>query len=250
MDRGRSVTTFKVTVSLTFYIICANIMPQSTLDCLPFDIWRHMNIRRIAVPAGVALVLGLPIRRQLTGGVVLAGQRWKTNPSGASTDIVLSLVGQAFFWTVGQDFIGVGMDRKWGPGLGHRIAPAIQRRLPESASVAWGLKVIEIASDATKMPIEGYLYREIGIVPDAVAAAVTQPLWSFIEVVEKITGCINHPERVNEPNQVADSISSIYGTWSRNALSLAFLRYGRAYRSKAGNPIERVLTHVLPAGNG
>ncbi len=209
-----------------------------------------MDARRIAVPAGVALVLGLPIRRQLASGVKLAGQRWRSNPAGTSTDIVLSLAGQAFLWTVGQDFIGVGMDRKWGPGLGHRIAPAIQRRLPDSPAVAWTLKVIEIASDATKMPIESHLYREIGIVPDAVAAAVTQPLWSFIEVVEKITGCINHPERVNDPKQVADSISSIYGTWSRNALSLAFLRYGRAYRSRVGSPIERGLAHVLPAGNG
>jgi len=190
----------------------------------------------VAVTTGVVMIMGLPLRRQLTTGVKLGVRRWKTDPKATGIDIGASLVGQLLFWTIGQDFIGVGMRPKWLPGLGHKLAAAIQPKLPQTARVAWTIKVIEIASDATKIPIEGRLYREQGVVPDAVAAAVTQPLWSTIEVGEKLFGVIMHPERVNTPEQVADSISSIYGTWTRNILSLILWRYGPRARSWLRHP--------------
>ena len=199
------------------------VLRNTTQDTLPLAV-------KLAV-AGAAAGLGWVARRQLVDGAKLGVSRWRSNPRSTATDIGLSSIGQLMFWTVGQDFIGIGMDRKWGPGLGHRIAPVIQKRLPATPAVAWTIKAIEIASDATKMPIEGKLYRELGIVPDAVAAAVTQPAWSYIEVVEKVIGILRHPERVNTPSQVEDSISSIYGTWTRHLLSLALLRYGRQYQA-------------------
>lgn len=170
------------------------------------------------------------------GGVSLAIRRWDNDPRATVLDIAVSAIGQLWFWTGGQDFIGIGMNPKWLPGMGHKLAPRIQRHLPDKAATAWMLKFIEIASDATKMPIEGRLYRQVGIVPDVVGAALTQPLWSGIEVTEKLIGVIRHPERINTPQQIADSLSSIYGTWTRNILSLLFFRYGRQLRNKLGRP--------------
>jgi len=144
---------------------------------------------------------------------------WRTKPLQTAQKIGQSAYGQLFFWTVGQDFIGVGMDKKWGPGFGHVLARRITRHLPQTVQAAWIIKFIEIASDATKMPIEGLLYQRDGVVPDAVSAAATQPLFSAVEVIEKIIGIIRHPERVHNQNQVEDSVSSIYGTWTRNGLS-------------------------------
>jgi hypothetical protein len=183
------------------------------------------------------------LTRHFVTGVKLGITRWRVDPKATVLDVAFSGIGQVWFWTGGQDFIGIGMNAKWLPGLGHRLAPMIQQRLPATAPTAWMIKVIEIASDATKMPIEGKLYRELGIVPDAVAALVTQPLWSGIEVGEKLIGIWLHPERVNTPEQVADSLSSIYGTWTRNLLSLLMLYRGRALRNKLGHP----QTFLLPS---
>lgn len=204
---------------------------------------------RIARAAGAtaAGVLALYVAELsgLRSNLKLAGTRWHDNPAGTGTDILLSGIGQAYFWTIGQDFIGIGMDKKWGPGLGHLVAPFLQKRLPQTAAVAWTVKAVEIASDATKMPIESKLYRDLGLVPDAVAALTTQPAWSLFEVLEKIFGITRHPERVNTPSQVTDSLSSIYGTWSRNLLSLGMARYGRRYRELVGDPIERRIKHSV-----
>ena len=198
---------------------------------------------RLARNAGAATagVLALCIAEQsgLQSNLKLARSRWHDNPAGTGTDILLSGIGQVYFWTIGQDFIGIGMDKKWGPGLGHLVAPVIQKRLPQNAVIAWTIKVVEIASDATKMPIESKLYRDLGLVPDAVAALTTQPAWSLFEVLEKIIGITKHPERINTPGQITDSLSSIYGTWSRNLLSLGMARYGRRYWDIVGDPIER-----------
>jgi hypothetical protein len=176
------------------------------------------------------------LSHHLITGVKLGVTRWRTDPKATAIDVGVSSIGQALGWTLFQDFIGIGMKPVWRPGLGHKLSPKLQKRLPATSTTAWTLKVIEIASDATKMPIEGRLYRELGVVPDAVATLVTQPLWSFIEVVEKLIGVIRHPERVNDPDQIADSISSIYGTWTRNGMSMLLIIGGRQMRNKLPHP--------------
>ena len=174
--------------------------------------------------------------QHLATGVRLGVKRWQTDPAATAIDVGLSSVGQALGWTLFQDYIGIGMKPLWRPGKLHGVASRTQLRLPFTAAIAWTLKMIEISSDATKMPIEGLLYRELGVVPDAVATLVTQPLWSAIVVVEKLIGIIRHPERVNTPEQMADSISSIYGTWTRNGLSLLLIWRGRQLRNMLGHP--------------
>jgi hypothetical protein len=193
--------------------------------------------RKIAASAAVLAAWPL-IHKPATRNLRLGLRRWREQPAATTTDAGFSLIGQAMFWTVGQDFIGVGMMPKWLPGLGHKLAPSIQRRLPQTATIAWAVKVVEIASDATKIPIEGKMFAEEGFVPDGWAYLITQPLWSWIEAVEKIVGVILHPERVNTSEQVSDSISSIYGTWTRNGLSLLLMQGGRGarWRNKLGRP--------------
>ena len=186
----------------------------------------------LAAPAAVvATGLGLVAKPALEAAVRQAITGWRNDPKGSLIDLGLALVyGQGVMWTIGQDFIGVGMNPKWRPGIGHKLAPKIAAKLPHTTRVYWLVKVVEIASDATKMPLEGRLLRRVGVVPDVVAQAIPQPLWSFIEVVEKLVGLVRYPERVTTPEQLEDSISSIYGTWTRNLAGLVLLRYGPGWR--------------------
>jgi hypothetical protein len=183
--------------------------------------------RRAASAVIPAVALGWLTRRSLKDNVCLAILRWRQEPKAMAVDLAVSLVyGQGVMWTIGQDFIGFGMKPIWRPGFGHKIAPIISGRLPHTPCVYWSVKTLELVSDATKMPIEGRLFQDRGVVPDVVAQGVTQPLWSYIEVLEKLYGLVIHPERVEDAQQLEDSISSIYGTWTRNIASFVWWRYG------------------------
>lgn len=189
---------------------------------------------RVAVGAALVAALGVVQRRPLAAGVQLGVRRWRHDPVATAIDIGASSTGQMFFWTIGMDQIGIGMNPKWQPGYGHHLVSKL--RLPDSATMAWAIKIVEILSDASKMPFEGKLYAELGIVPDAVAAGFTQPLWSYIEVAEKVLSVAVYPERVNTPEQIQNSLACIYGTWTRHGLSLLFLVFGGKLRGKLTHP--------------
>lgn len=198
-----------------------------------------MKIRDLAVPMAVSATLGWPLRRSIKQGLTVGVTSWKTDPFRMLADVLVSTVyGQGIFWTIGQDYIGVYMNPKLKPGLGHRLARLIKRQLPDNDALAWALKLIEIGLDATKIPVEGRLYAELGVIPDGWAALVTQPGWSYIEVVEKTSGILLYPDRVTVPGNVEDSISSIYGTLVRHLGSAILWRYGPAIRTKLGDRIE------------
>lgn len=186
---------------------------------------------------GAMVAAGLATYPQMRRGVVLGVRRWRNNPRATSLDIGISLSGQAFFWTLGQDFIGLSMRPKWLPGLGHVIARKLQPQLPQTTTFAWIIKAVEITCDALKMPVEGKLYAEFGIIPDGWACLITQPLWSGFEVADKVAGLITCPDLVDDPEQVQDSISSIYGSVTRLALgALFFSTLGEKSRHRQRHP--------------
>ena len=179
---------------------------------------------------------GQPFRQSLTQ----ARNGWKNHPEEMAVKLGLSFIfGQGIFWVIGFDQLGLFMDPKIQLGLGQTIAAKVYRYLPATATVAWTIKALEILADAGKMPIEGAAYRRCGIVPDVVACAVTQPLWSLIEMLEKTAGVILHPERVTHPEQVQLSLGCIYGSLFRYALAGGLYRYGNSVYGYLGEPIAR-----------
>jgi hypothetical protein len=136
------------------------------------------------------------------------------------TNIATSfLAGQAIFFIFGYDQWGLFMRPKVQLGFGQKVAHWAYDRLPHTSSFAWILKAVEIAADAGKMPIEGALFSRRGVVPDGLAALVTQPLFSGIETAEKVLGAALHPERVAEPYQMRMSLGCIYGSLFRYGLT-------------------------------
>lgn len=175
-------------------------------------------------------------------GLKQAVAGWRENPFRMVAQLVAStIVGQAVFWRIGYDQLGVAMDPKREFGVGGRIADTVARRLPQTPAVAWTLKFLEITTDLGKMPIEGVAYARHGIVPDVVACVVTQPLWSGIEAIEKTLGTVTHPERVNTPEQIRLSLACIYGSLFRYGLGVGVIVFGAHLNRWLTNPIERLL---------
>jgi hypothetical protein len=183
--------------------------------------------------------------RQVMQGLRQAASGWRQDPAKMAGKIGASfVVGQMIFWLIGSDQIGFFMDPKKRFGIGLRIGRAVNRRLPQTAIAAWTVKVIEVLTDAARMPIEGALYRRHGIVPDAVAAAVTQPAWTAFEVAEKVSGVVLHPERINTPFQVEQSLANIYGSLFRYAQSAVLWYAGQAVNRHLSQRIANRLTAV------
>lgn len=171
---------------------------------------------------------------------------WRQNPFRMLAQLIVStIVGQALFWRVGYDQLGIGMDPKREFGVGSKLADKVASRLPNNATTAWVLKVIEILTDLGKMPIEGKAYARHGITPDVVACAVTQPAWSAIEAVEKTRGAIVYPERVNTPEQIRLSLACIYGSLVRYALGFLVIATGKYLNRWLTDPIEKLLRLVF-----
>ena len=170
---------------------------------------------------------------------------WRTNPRDMIARAVVSaLIGQGIFWRFGYDQLGIGMDPKVQLGRGVQLADRVAEILPETATVAWSLKVIEIIADAGKMPLEGAALARHGLVPDVVAFLVPQPLWSLIETFEKLVGAVKHPERVNTPEQIRLSLGCIFGSMFRYMLAGLVIMFGTYLNRFMTNPIERLLCRV------
>lgn len=174
----------------------------------------------------------------------LAG--WHENPIRMIAQLIVSfVVGQGVFWRFGYDQLGVAMNPKREFGAGVELADQIDKRLPQGPLTAWILKLIEILADFGKMPLEGTAYARHGLTPDVVAAAVTQPLWSAIEGVEKTVGAALHPERVNTPEQRRLSIGCIYGSLFRYVLALFVIMTGKYLNRFLTDPIEKLLRFAV-----
>lgn len=135
-------------------------------------------------------------------------------------------VGQGLFWTFGYDQLGLFMNPKKQFGLGQKLARSVAKYLPATPRVTWLVKLVEIATDFGKMPLEGEVYKRYGICPDVVACAATQPLWSLAEGIEKSLGVVLHPERVNTKQQLEVSLACIYGSIFRYGQAAALLYVG------------------------
>lgn len=169
-------------------------------------------------------------------------QGWRENPFRMIAQLVTStIVGQALFWRIGYDQLGIAMDPKREFGVGAKLADKVASQLPDTARTAWTIKTVEILADLGKMPIEGQAYARHGITPDVVACAVTQPLWSGIEAVEKTVGVLTHPERVNTPEQIRLSLACIYGSLVRYGLGFFVIATGKYLNRWLTNPIERLI---------
>jgi hypothetical protein len=156
----------------------------------------------------------------------IARDGWRDDPAQMVIKAFLGLAIGQIFWRLGYDQLGLFMSPKLQVGPGQALAAAVYRRLPPGPRTAWTVKLIEIACDASKMPVERRLYLERGYVADIIGTLATQPLWSGIETAEKIAGAALHSERVDTPEQVQVSIGCIYGTLVRYAADLIIWRYG------------------------
>ena len=152
----------------------------------------------------------------IDSNVKLAVNGRRNDPVRMIAQIIVSgIVGQGIFWNFGYDQLGVAMDPKKEFGLGELVASKVYPHLPHTDAMAWTVKVIEIATDFARGPIEGALYVRTGITPDAVANLFTQPLWSTAEAAEKTIGAIIRPERVATQEGVELSLACIYGSLFR-----------------------------------
>lgn len=186
------------------------------------------------------------LRKPIKRGVVIARDAWRDDPIKMTSKVVVSLAaGQSIGWLIGYDQLGLFMDTKKQFGIGAEVATAIVRYLPESTTVYGAIKALEILADAARIPIEGALFRRYQIVPDALAAVVTQPLWTTFEVAEKVSGVILHPERVNDPDQAIVSLACVYGSVFRIAVSLVIWKKGDSIYRYLGQPLEHGLKRIF-----
>lgn len=175
--------------------------------------------RHLRILFGMNALLLMLNRRRIVPALEQAQAGWQQDPKRMVGEILFSFIcGQGVFWKFGYDFIGLAMKPRAQMGLGQTVGSAVSARLPKYPSVVWIVKAVEILADWGKIPIEGSLYRQTGVVPDAIACTVTQPLWSTLEVAEKLAGVLAYPERVNDPDQIRASIGSIYGSLFRYVL--------------------------------
>jgi hypothetical protein len=156
-----------------------------------------------------------PVQR-ITTNVRLAISGWKNEPEEMIAKAIVSFaLGQGLYWKLGSDQLGISMDPKVTMGKGLSIGKVVYSRLPHTSEVAWGIKVIEIITDAARGPIEALVYERHGLTPDGVCTLITPPLWPYIEALEKTHGAIKYPERVTLDAQVAQSLANIYGNLFR-----------------------------------
>lgn len=163
-----------------------------------------------------------------------AARGWRSNPPRMIAQIIMSFIfGQGLFWRFGYDQLGVFMNPKKQFGLGERVAARVYPLIPPTPAAAWTIKVVEIATDFVRGPVEGALYTRHGMTPDAVADVFTQPLWSTAEAAEKAIGAIMRPERVTTPEGVKLSLACIYGNVFRLGITGLLLLAGK-YLTKHG----------------
>lgn len=189
--------------------------------------------RGIITLTGVTAAAVTVYRRQIVPNAELSVERWREDPARQLGKVALSAAaGQGVFWSIGYDQLGMLMDTKVQLGFGRRVADAVYTRLPQSPATPWVVKAMEIAMDASKIPVEGALCHRHGVVPDGVAALVSQPLWSVLETAEKLAGALAHPERVTQPEAVKVSIGCIYGTSVRHVASILILLAGNSITTR------------------
>jgi len=149
-------------------------------------------------------------------GVKKAYYGWREDWVKMVAAILTSFViGQAVFWLIGYDQLGIAMRPFFETGIGQAIGEKVTDRLPINETTAWTVKFLEVGTDAGRIWTEGETYLKYGICPDGLAAVVTQPLWSTIEVAEKVRGVAVNQEAMGTRDQIQLSISCIYGNLFR-----------------------------------
>jgi hypothetical protein len=194
----------------------------------------------------VFIATALPFIYFIEQGIRYSIQGWASDPVAMISKIIFSFIfGQAIFWIIGYDQFGLFMDPKKQLGFGQKVAKRLQSNIPLKPSTSWLIKVLEIVTDAGKIPIEGLLYIRYGFVPDALAATITQPLFSTIETAEKISGAIISPKKVNTSEQIRLSIGCIYGSLFRYLMAGLLWIFGTALYALVGIPIESIISRVV-----
>jgi hypothetical protein len=167
---------------------------------------------------------------------------WVKMVSAILTSII---IGQAFFWILGYDQIGLGWDTKKEYGLGQVIGEKVINKMPIDEATGWMVKYAEVVLDAVRMGTEGATYLRFGFVPDAVACVVTQPLWSGIEVTEKVVSTARQPEMIGTREQILLSIKCIYGSLFRIVWVGVIWLISGLIISYIQSPIEQVIHWII-----
>jgi hypothetical protein len=183
------------------------------------------------------------IRQGITG--------WKTDwPRMVAQLVVSALLGQGLFWRLGYDQFSIGgkANRVMQIGFGQRVAEWFYLRLPHTRRAIYTTKAVEIAFDLGKCPLEGATYTRLGITPDVVACAVTQPAWSVIEAAEKLASLLLNLEsyRQVDEEEFKASIACIYGSLFRYGQALAILAFGRQIDHYLTRPLARFTRRTGP----
>lgn len=178
----------------------------------------------LAELAAIGVLIGFP---WIFRGVMKALSGWWTDPlKMVATLIVAAIVGQGIGWIFGSDQIGFFMRIQFRVGAGVSFGQWLAGILPATTSTGWAVKLLEIAFDTLRIPVEAAVFFRHGFVPDVVATAVTQPLWTIIEVSEKIAGIAVNSRAIGTRPQIESSIISIYGSTFRLGQNLVLWFFG------------------------
>lgn len=182
----------------------------------------------------------------LVANLRLAAYGWRNDPIRMTSQVAASFViGQAIFWKIGYDQVGVGMKPKKQFGLGQKVSDWAIDNLSHDLQTAIALKVVEVLTDLGKAPLEAACYRRHGLTPDAVACLFTQPAWSIAEALEKAVSAAIYPRRLTEPEQIGLSAACIYGSLFRYIQSGILLLIGIKVNRLVARPIEAALRELL-----
>ncbi|HET6622800.1 MAG TPA: hypothetical protein VFG56_02595 [Candidatus Saccharimonadales bacterium] len=176
----------------------------------------------------------------------LAVNGWRDDPIKMTARLTASaLIGQTIFWKFGYDQLGVGMRPQKEFGQGRRVAAWAATKLTLDLQTAVALKVVEVLTDFGKGPLEAACYRRCGVVPDALAFVVTQPLWSTFEAFEKSVSAVSDPRRLATPEQIELSLACIYGSLFRYGQAAILLLVGKRVNRLIVRPIEAAIRELL-----
>lgn len=158
------------------------------------------------------------------------------------------IIGQGVSWIFGYDQLGLSMEPKKEFGYGRRVSRWAQDNLEPEIEAVISLKLIEVTTELLKARLEAQCYARHGIVPDAVACAFSQPLWSYMEAGEKAVSALARPYRTVEQDAVGLCIACTYGSLFRCGQAIVVLVIGDQINRVLSKPIEAGLRKLLGMG--
>lgn len=219
-------------------IVITHLLPESLKV-------KKLSARDVLVLSIAHLLFAAVFRRSLAAALQERVGELKTNPCRVVANIITGfIVGQAVFWRLGSDQLGLFMDPKIQFGQGQKIGTWVYENLPQTRTASWMLKFLEVGSDELRTQTEIWTYNRLGYCPDALAVLLTPQLWHIFEIPEKLVGAIRRPERVLSREGTILSAQNTYGNLFRIAQVGVLAVFGTWISRHVRNRVENGL-HIL-----